>query len=47
MLKTVLMDSSRCSAQVERLEMVETGRRRHWSEDEKLNIVVESLEAPR
>jgi len=35
------------SAQVERLEVVETGRRRRWSEDEKLKIVLESLQAPR
>jgi transposase len=41
------MDSDKCSAQVERLEVVETGRRRRWSEDEKLKIVVESLQAPR
>jgi hypothetical protein len=25
---------------------VETGRRRRWSEDEKLKIVLESLQAP-
>src|SRR5438093_5728152 len=41
------MDSDRRSAQVGRLEVVETGRRRRWSEDEKLKIVVESLQAPR
>src|SRR5438132_11382322 len=41
------MDSDRRSAQVERLEVVDTGRRRRWSEDEKLKIVLESLEAPR
>lgn len=41
------MDSDKGSAQVERLEVVETGRRRRWSEDEKLRIVVESLQAPR
>ena len=29
------------------LEVVETGRRRRWSEDEKLKIVLESLQAPR
>jgi hypothetical protein len=33
------MDSHKRSAQVERLEVVETGRRRRWSEDEKLKIV--------
>jgi transposase len=37
------MDSDRRSAQVERLEVVDTGRRRRWSEDEKLKIVLESL----
>ena len=30
------MDSDRRSAQLERLEVVDTGRRRRWSEDEKL-----------
>lgn len=39
--------SDRHSAQVERLEVVETGRRRRWSEDAKLKIVLESLQAPR
>jgi transposase len=41
------MDSDKRSAQVERLEVVETGRRRRWSEDEKLKIVLESLQGPR
>ncbi|WP_036011987.1 IS66-like element accessory protein TnpA [Bradyrhizobium yuanmingense] len=41
------MDSTRRSVQVERLELVDTGRRRRWSEDEKLKIVLESLQAPR
>ena len=41
------MDSDKRSAQVERLEVVEIGRRRRWSEDEKLKIVLESLRAPR
>ena len=41
------MDSDKSSARVERLEVVETGRRRRWSESEKLKIVLESLEAPR
>src|ERR1700752_2789064 len=41
------MDSDRRSAQVERLEVVDTGRRRCWAEDEKLKIVLESLQAPR
>ena len=43
-MRTVLMDSHKRSAQVERLEVVETGRRRRWSEDEKLRIVLESLQ---
>ena len=30
----------------ERLEIVETGRRRRWSDDEKLRIVTESQSAP-
>jgi transposase len=41
------MDSHTHSAQVGRLEVVQTGRRRRWSEDEKLRIVLESLKAPR
>jgi len=41
------MDRHTHSAQVERLDVVETGRRRRWSEDEKLKIVLESLQAPR
>lgn len=41
------MDSDKGSRQVERLEVVETGRRRRWSEGEKLKIVLESLQAPR
>ena len=41
------MDSHKRSAQLERLEVVDTGRRRRWSEDEKLKIVLESLRAPR
>src|SRR6202030_1084886 len=32
---------------VERPEVIETGRRRRWSDDEKLRIVMESLQAPR
>jgi transposase len=35
------------SGQVERLEVVETGRRRRWSEAEKLRIVTESLSGRR
>src|SRR5947209_15416793 len=41
------MDSHKRSTQLERLEVVETGRRRRWSNDEKLRIVTESLQAPR
>ena len=41
------MDSHTHSAQFGRLEVVETGRRRRWSEDEKLRIVAESLSGPR
>jgi transposase len=41
------MDGHKSSTQIERLEVVETGRRRRWSDDEKLRIVLESLEAPR
>ncbi|MCA6120241.1 transposase [Bradyrhizobium sp. WSM 1738] len=41
------MDSDKWVAQFERLEVVETGRRRCWSEDEKVKIVLESLRAPR
>ena len=32
---------------LERLEVVETGRRRRWTEDEKLRIVAESLSGSR
>jgi transposase len=41
------MDSHKHSTQVERLEVVETGRRRRWSDDEKLRIVIESLQTTR
>jgi transposase len=34
-------------AQVQRLDVVEAGRRRRWSEDEKLRIVAESFGGPR
>ena len=36
------MDSHTHSAQVRRVEVVETGRRRRWTEDEKLRIVAET-----
>jgi transposase len=41
------MDAHKCSTQLSRLEVVETGRRRRWSDDEKLRIVLESMEGPR
>jgi transposase len=41
------MDVNKYSTQIERLEVVETGRRRRWSDDEKLRIVLESLQVPR
>src|SRR5665647_1394267 len=41
------MDSHKHSTEVERLEIVETGRRRRWSDDEKLRIVAESFQTPR
>lgn len=47
-LRTARMDSHTISALgVGRLEIVETGGRRRWSEDEKLRIVLESLAVPR
>ena len=39
------MDSHTISA-LNRLEVVETGRRRRWSEEEKARIVLESLSEP-
>ncbi len=41
------MDGHKHSTQIERLEVVEPGRRRRWSDDEKLRIVRESLETRR
>ena len=35
------------SAVVEHLEVVEMGRRRRWTEDEKLRIITESMSGPR
>ena len=45
-MRAVRMDSHTHSA-FGRLEGVETGRRRRWSEDEKLRVVLESLAGPR
>jgi transposase len=44
---TVLMDDLTDSHHVRRLEVVDTGRRRRWTEDEKLRIVQQSLSGPR
>lgn len=41
------MDVNNHSERIERLAIVETGRRRRWSGDEKLKIVIESFAAPR
>jgi hypothetical protein len=41
------MDSNKFSTQIERLGVVETGRRRGWTNDEKLKIVLESMQSPR
>ena len=41
------MDSHTHSVQARPLEVVETGRRRRWTESEKLKIVLESLAGPR
>src|ERR1700756_3351199 len=41
------MDIATDSRQVTRLEIVDTGRRRRWSEEEKRRIVEESYSAPR
>jgi transposase len=41
------MDVNKYSTQIERLEVVETCRRRRWSDDEKFRIVLESLRVPR
>ena len=41
------MDIRTDSHQITRLEIVDTGRRRRWSESEKIRIVEESLSAPR
>ena len=44
---TVLMDDLTDSHHVSRLEVVDIGRRRRWTEFEKLRIVQESLSGPR
>jgi len=44
---TVGMDILTDSHPITRLEIVDTGRRRRWSESEKIRIVEESLSAPR
>ena len=41
------MDILTDSHQITRLEIVDTGRRRRWSDSEKVRIVEESLSAPR
>src|SRR5262249_34544863 len=41
------MDRHTHGGQVSRLDVVDTGRRRRWSEDEKLRVVTESLAGPR
>jgi transposase len=41
------MDSLTDTRQISRLEVVDTGRRRRWSDAAKLRIVEESLTAPR
>ena len=41
------MDILTDSRHISRLEIVETGRRRRWSDEAKLRIVEESLSAPR
>ena len=41
------MDSHTHSLLPERLEVIEVGRRRRWSDEEKLRIVTECLEGPR
>ena len=44
---TVGMDTLTDSHPITRLEIVDTGRRRRWSDSEKVRIVEESLAAPR
>lgn len=40
------MDMHRDGVQVSRLEVVDTGRRRRWTAEEKIRIVEESLSGP-
>ena len=47
MLLSDLMGSHTIRPQVSRLEVIETGRRRRWSDVEKLRIVAESLAGSR
>ena len=41
------MDSHTHSLLPERLDVIEVGRRRRWSDEEKLRVVMECLEGPR
>jgi len=41
------MDVHKHSLKVARLEVIDTGRRRRWSEGEKLKVVLESFQSPR
>ncbi len=41
------MDSHTHSGQVQRLSVIENGRRRRWTADEKMRIVMESASGPR
>lgn len=43
---TVLIDVNKDSAELDRLEIVETGRRRRFSKEAKLRIVAESYSEP-
>jgi len=44
---TVLVDIIKDRPQVSRMEVVDTGRRRRWSAEKKLEIVEESFAVPR
>jgi transposase len=46
-LQAVYMDGNMDSVLVSRLEVVETGRRRRWSDAEKLRVVAESMAGSR